>query len=96
MAIVWNMQVRAPDDVLVQEIRGESVLLDLSCGRYYGLDDMATRFWHVVTTAPSLQEARKTLAAEYDVDGEKLDRDLEELVEKLLENGLLRQATNSA
>jgi hypothetical protein len=78
-----------PADVLVQQLQGESVLLNLRTGRYFGLDQVGTRMWTVLTTAESLQAAYDALLAEYEVDGHRLDQDLRTLVEKLVEHGLL-------
>lgn len=89
MAISLKMRVLVPAEVLVQELQGESVLLNVRSGRYFGLDEVGTRMWAALTTAGSLQAARDTLLAEYDVDAERLERDLHALIEKLVENGLV-------
>ena len=89
MEISYDMRASVPADVLVQELQGESVLLNVHSGRYFGLDPVGTRMWAVLTSAGSLQAAYDTLFAEYDVEGERLERDLRGLVEKLVEHGLL-------
>lgn len=89
MEISLDMRTLVPADVLVQELRGESVLLNVRSGQYFGLDDMGTRMWAVLTTAESLRAACDALADEYDVERGRLERDLRALVEKLLANGLL-------
>jgi hypothetical protein len=89
MEIFFRMRALVPADVLVQELQGESVLLNVRSGRYFGLDDMGTRMWAALTTAETLQAARDGLLAEYDVDAERLEQDLRVLVEKLVENGLV-------
>jgi hypothetical protein len=89
MEISFRMRASVPADVLVQELQGESVLLNLQSGRYFGLDEIGTRMWAVLTSAASLQAAYDTLLAEYDVEGPRLERDLRALVEKLVDNGLL-------
>jgi hypothetical protein len=89
MGISFAAHVSVPEDVLVQQLQGESVLLNLASGRYFGLDDMGTRMWAAVTSADSLQAAYEALLAEYDVDRERLERDFRTLIEKLVEHGLL-------
>jgi hypothetical protein len=89
MAITFGMRATVPSDVLVQELQGESVLLNLKSGRYFGLDEVGTRMWAAVTAADSLRAACETLLHEYDVDAERLQRDLQGLVEKLVEHGLV-------
>jgi hypothetical protein len=87
--ISFGQKVSVPADVLVQDLHGESVLLNVRSGRYFGLDAVGTRVWAVLTTAASLQAAYDSLQAEYDVTGEQLERDLRTLVEKLVGHGLL-------
>jgi hypothetical protein len=89
MQISLGMKASVPADVLIQELQGESVLLNVGTGRYFGLDEMGTRMWAALTTADSLQVAYDTLLAEYDVDGQRLEGDLRNLVEKLVEHGLV-------
>jgi hypothetical protein len=89
MQISLGMRASVPADVLIQELQGESVLLHVGTGRYYGLDDVGTRMWAALTTSESLQAAYDTLLAEYDVDGQRLEGDLQSLVGKLVEHGLL-------
>jgi hypothetical protein len=87
--ISFGMRVSVPPDVLIQELEGESVLLNLESERYFGLDDVGTRMWAVLSKSESLQGAYEALLAEYEVDPDLLRRDLLALVERLVENGLV-------
>ena len=83
------MRVSVPSDVLVQELQGESVLLNLNSGSYFGLDEVGTRMWQALTTTGSIEAAYEALRTEYDVEPELLRRDLEQWIEKLAGHGLL-------
>ena len=76
-------------DVLVRELRGEAVLLDLASESYFGLDDVGTGMWRALTTAPTIEGALDSLLHEYDVSRDQLARDLEAFVEKLCTAGLV-------
>jgi len=76
-------------DVLAQELQGESVLLNVRNGRYYGLDEVGTRMWTVMTSSKSLREACDKLLAEYDIDPDRLENDVTKLAEDLVEHGLV-------
>jgi hypothetical protein len=89
MATSFSMRVSVPANVLVQELDGESVFLNLDSGRYFGLDEVGTRFWKVLATSASVQAAYETLLAEYEVDPETLRRDLLGLADELVERGLV-------
>ena len=82
--------MKVPDDVLISKLQEESVILNLDSERYYGLDDVGTRFLSVLTTSDSIEAAYETLVKEYDVDGQVLRQDLLELVENLVEQGLIQ------
>jgi hypothetical protein len=86
---MFTSKLSAAPDVLFQELGTESVFLDLKSGRYFGLDEVGTRMWQLLTTAESVQASYVKLLAEYDVDAERLRKDLEDLVGKLLELGLV-------
>jgi hypothetical protein len=92
MTISFAKRVVVPADVLVQELQGESVLLNLNSGRYYGLDDVGTRMWQVLVAAETIEDGYHVLSAEYDTDAERLRSDLEGLLEKLVANGLVQFA----
>ena len=89
MAISFSDRVRVPDDVLISNLQQESVILNLDSERYYGLDDVGTRFLSVLTTSDSIETAYERLHNEYDVDPQVLRNDLVALVENLVEQGLL-------
>ena len=93
MAIPFSARLSAPRDVLVSELAGESVILNLKSECYFGLDEMGTRMWNALTTSESIQAAYDGLLAEYDVDAEELRHDLTELIEMLVDQGLLEVAS---
>ncbi len=88
-AVPFTMRVRVPGHVMVREIQGESVLLNLNSERYFGLDEVGTRMWATLTTSASVQAAYEILLGEYDVEAEQLRQNVQELIAKLVENGLL-------
>jgi hypothetical protein len=76
-------------DVLVREIRGESVLLDLASESYFGLDEVGTGMWRALTSHPTIEAAVAALLAEYEVAPDHLRRDVAQFVEKLSDAGLV-------
>jgi hypothetical protein len=92
MTISFSDRVRVPDDVLISSLQEESVILNLDCERYYGLDNVGTRFLSVLNESESIEAAYEVLRAEYDVDAQNLRQDLLELIENLLNQGILIRA----
>ena len=93
MEFSFDMKLAISPDILFQETLGESVLLDIRNGCYFGLDTIGTRMWAVLTTAPSLQSGCVLLKEEYDVEGRLLEKDVRDFVEKLAKNGLVEVHT---
>jgi len=87
--IPFQHAVSIPGDVLIREVGGEAVLLNLNSETYFGLDEVGTRMWQALTSASSIQHAYEQLLAEYDVDPDTLRSDLITLITDLVGHGLL-------
>jgi hypothetical protein len=84
-----DSEVRPKDDVIVRELQGESVLLDLNRGLYFGLDTVGTRIWQLVQQHHRLRDVLAAMLSEYEVDESTCTRDLLSLVETLREKQLV-------
>ena len=85
----FSQQVIITSDTLINVVGDEAVLLNLNNEQYYGLDPMGTQMWQALTTNATIQDAYDKLLAEYDVSAELLRHDLNDLLEKLLAQGLV-------
>ena len=90
MSISFSDRVKVPDEVLISNLQGESVMLNLDSERYFGLDAVGTRILSVLTNSDSIEAAYQELLKEYNVDGPVLRQDLLELVENLVKQGLVQ------
>jgi len=79
-----------PDDVLFRVLDGEAIILNLETGVYFGLDEVGTRLWALITASGTLRHAVDVMAGEYDVDRSALEGDVLELAGGLLEKGLVQ------
>ena len=93
MDISLNTRIVVSPEVLMQEISGESVLLDLKSESYFGLDEVGTRIWRLVERDGHLKAVHSALQAEYDVDAARLEYDLKELMGRLVDAGLVAVQT---
>jgi len=89
MTIPFSARLIAAEDVLMRELDGEAVLLNLASETYFGLDEVGTRMWALVTSAPSILAAYDMLLAEYAVAPGVLRDDMEAFLGQLLDHGLL-------
>ena len=92
MEISFHDRVTIPKDVLLSGLEGESVLLNLESERYFGLDEVGTRMFSVLTESNSIQAAYEVLLDEYNVDAESLRSDLISLIDNLVDQGLMEIA----
>lgn len=79
-------------DALFREIGGEAVLLNLASGEYFGLDPVGTRIWGLLAEQRQVHAVLSLLVAEYDAPAERLERDLLDLIVRLVEKGLVTTA----
>ncbi len=80
--------VASPDQVSAA-LSGESVILGMSDGVYYGLDSVGTRVWELLTEPRTLGEIAATIEAEFDVTAERAAADLLVFANDLAAHGLL-------
>jgi hypothetical protein len=85
----FSDRVEVPKHVLVRALEKESVLLNLEAECYFGLDEIGTRMWQAVTTAPKIDDAYAQLLGEFDIEAELLRQDLSEQLGKLVDHRLL-------
>lgn len=88
-AISFGMRVATPHEVVTRPLDGELVLLNLDTETYFGLDEVGTRMWEVLSSAATVEAAFQQLSAEFDVDPATLRKDLEALLTELVEGGLV-------
>jgi len=88
MPLVLDSSVSPSDDAVFRELEGESVLLNLETGMYYGLDEVGTRAWQLAAADGSLRAVRDALAEEYDAEPAVIEHDLLTLAEALIGKGL--------
>jgi len=81
--------VRASDDVVVRELDGEAVLLNLASGMYFGLDSVGTRVWQLIERHRSLSAIVAAMCEEFDAPAATIEHDVLRLVSELVEKGLV-------
>ena len=81
------------DQVLSQEINGETVLLDLTSEQYFGLNSVGTRIWQLLVAGESADGIVDILLDEFEVPEIQAKQDVEELLLRLDEAGLITIST---
>lgn len=76
-------------DVQGTTLDGETVLLNLSTGRYYTLNRVGSAIWEACTGTQSLESIHTILCGRFDAPPERIADDLFALVTHLSHEGLL-------
>jgi hypothetical protein len=88
--LTQQTRLRIGDDVLDQEVQGESVLLHLGSESYFSLNATGTLVWRCLRAGGTLGEAVAAVVASHQVDEATAQRDVEALVGALVAAGLAR------
>lgn len=67
-----------------------TILLDISSGRYYTLDEVGARIWELCDGTKTVSEIAATLTEEYEASPGLIRSDLVELLDDLSSDGLVR------
>lgn len=81
--------VRINKDMTHSDLEGETVILDLKSGVYYGLNETGTSIWNLIQRPQSVQEIISAILLKYKIEPERCERDVKSLLQELADNGLI-------
>ncbi len=82
--------LRRSAEVLADEIDGETVMMSIEQGEYYGLDTIASEIWALLEKPRSVAALCEKLVERYDVEPDQCERDVVSFLETLLADGTIR------
>src|SRR5262245_11503610 len=88
-SISMNSIITATRDQVSCDLAGETAILDLKSGQYYGLNAVGARIWDLVQEPKSIADVMRVILAEYEVEAESCERDISALIEDLHAKGLI-------
>jgi len=89
-----NTIVVASRKQISSDLKGETAILSLDKGVYYGLSDVGTSVWKLLQTPVSIAEIHSALSKEYDVEESILKEDIFNLLKRLNAEGLVEFTSN--
>jgi hypothetical protein len=84
-----GLTFRVPVDVHTRRFGTELIILELSRGEYFSLDELGARIWEELVSGGSVGDVVERLAPDYDVVVDRLRADVRALAEELMMKGLL-------
>jgi hypothetical protein len=82
----------ATTDHVSCDLGGETVLLSLTDGVYYGLNAVGARIWELLKQPHTVSQLRDAIVREFDVPAARCAPDVEAFVAKLRDRALLVEA----
>ena len=68
--------IKQVDDIVASEIDGETVMMSIENGGYYGLDPIGSSVWELIETPIKVADLIDILLKKYDVDVETCEKDV--------------------
>jgi hypothetical protein len=88
-SIAADTMVLASKEQVSCDLAGETAILNVQSGVYYGLDEVGARIWELIQTPQRVSDVRDSLLNEYDVEPSQCEADLIALLSQLSEVGLV-------
>ncbi len=76
-------------NLLMTEVEGEAVLLDLESSYYFSLNETGTHIWRAIEKGKNEDEIIVSILAEWDVEREEATRTVNAFFDALIEEGLV-------
>ncbi len=76
-------KVIIPAQVMARDVGGETIILNLETGTYFGLDNVGARIWELLGAGKALTEICDAIVNDYDVSRDVAERDMLALIRDL-------------
>jgi hypothetical protein len=76
--------------VAAKVVEGEAIIINLSNGIYYSMENVGAFIWEYMAAGLSLGEIVTTVTTQYEVSAEHAQADLEQLAAQLVEEGIVQ------
>ena len=90
MKILSTSCVTAVQEQVSTTLDDEAVILNLKDGVYYGLNPVGARIWDLIQESRTVGEIRNIILEEYEVEPERCEQDLVQLLNELAAKGLIK------
>ena len=75
---------------------GETVLLDVNSGHYFGLNEVGSRIMELVGDPTTVGEVVQVMLKEYDVDADRLEQDVSSFIQQMVDRKLIRETDGAS
>ncbi len=82
--------VEKNQEILASDIDGETVMMSMQNGKYYGMDEIGSRIWSLISGENTPADIIDKLLTEFDVSREECTKDVMFFLEELEKNKLIK------
>lgn len=83
-----NYKYERMPDVIAADMGGETVMVSVSSGKYFGLSGIAPIVWELLAVPISVEELVESICQSHDVDEATCRRDCDVFLDDLIHKGL--------
>lgn len=76
-------------DQVSADLSGEAAILSLKTSTYFGLNTVGASIWKLIQEPKTVSQIRDAITQEYDVEPDRCEHDILELLQDLSKNGLI-------
>ncbi len=84
-----NSQVARSSDLISSSVSGQTALMSVASGSYYGLDPVGSRIWELIAEPCRVRSVCAQLLAEFVVDQAQCETQVLAFLQRLANDGLL-------
>lgn len=88
--IALTSTVTQSEDQVSTELDGETVLMSIEQGNYYGMDKILSRIWALIEKPIAVSALCDQLMKEYDVERDACEKDVLNVLNELAKEDLLK------
>ncbi len=85
-----NSKIILNQELLQSEIDGETIMMSIDNGKYYGLNSVASRIWEIIKDEPLFSELIEKLMEEYDIEKKQCEIETLDFLTNLIKNKLIK------
>lgn len=78
------------EEIVASDIDGETVMMSVENGKYYGLDDIGSRIWKLIEKPIKVSDLIDTLLKKYNVGRETCEKDVLKFLNQLIDDRILQ------
>jgi len=93
-SLLNQLEIVAAQDQISRDLGGEAVILNTKTGVYCGLNEVGARIWQLIQEPSKVDDLIRTVTSEYDVEPDRFQHDLLNLLQKMLVSELIPAIQN--